>query len=270
MHKFFFVASLFPVALFSLEEKPWFGNFLEFEFRAEYNYNFFNKVQEGVPQLTSIFQTHEVAFDLELTAPEDWSWEMELEFADTSTVSWGYRSFALQARKLWLDDVCGDCLSLATGAIYRHVSSRMLKALSTPYHGTNNLELNASFGREWSCGCYWYFRIYGFFAVGQANRGFPWLRGDLFFWANYEDCHQFRLYGQSYWGLGHRRIVNLDRFRGFAKIGHQSIDLGASYRYMMGICGSLQFDYLHRVYARSYPEHVNFFIFTYKLPFCPF
>ncbi|NGX27039.1 MAG: hypothetical protein K940chlam6_00966 [Chlamydiae bacterium] len=269
MKRFLFLF-LVPNFCFGLEEKPWFGDCFEFHFYPLYEYNFFNKVSNAIPSQKGTFNTHVLAFGLDVTAPETWNFEAELEFADTTPVSFGYRSFALQARKLWLDDVCGDPISLTTGFVYRDASTRMRKALSTPYHARGNFELNTAIGKECSQGCYWTFRTFAVAAIGQGTEGSPWLRGDLYFWWNICDCHQFRLFAKSYWGLGNRKIVPLDDFKNWARIGHQSIDLGASYRYSLGIYGWLRFDYLFRVYGRSYPEYVNFFIFSLDLPFCVF
>ncbi|MDN3506206.1 MAG: hypothetical protein P0S96_03150 [Simkaniaceae bacterium] len=261
---------LFPCFCFALEEKPWFGDCLEFHLRPLYEYNFFDKVDNAVPSQKGTFNTHVLAFGLDTTVPDTWNYELELEFADTTPVSFGYRSFAMQVRKLWLDDVCGDCVSLTTGLSYRDASTRMRKALSTPYHARANFELNTAIGKEWSHGCYWNFRAYGVFAVGQGTEGSPWLRGDFFLWYNICDCHQFSLFAKSYWGLGDKTTVPIDNFKNWSRIGHQSIDIGGSYRYGLGVWGWLRFDYLYRPYARSYPEQVHFFIFSLDFPFSIF
>jgi hypothetical protein len=253
-----------------LEEDPWFGDCFEFHLRPRYEYNFFDKVDNAVPPQRGTFQTHVAALSLDTVVPETWSYELELEFAATTPISFGYRSFAAQVRKLWLDDVCGDPISWTTGLVYRDASTRMRRALSTPYHARANFELNTAFGKEWSRSCYWDFRTYGLFAVGQGTEGSPWLRGDLYLWYNHCDQHQLRLFGRSYWGLGNRTIVPIDDFKNWSHIRHQSIDLGLSYRYHFGVWGWFRFDYLFRPYAKSYPEYVHFFVFSLDIPFCVF
>ncbi len=259
-----------PQICFALEEAPWYGEVFEFNFLANYEYNFFKKVSHGHPQRHSTYNTNVFGAALDLTAPDTWNWEAEIEFANTTNVSTGYRSFALQVRKLWLDDVACDPISLSTGFVYRDASTHLRKALSTPYHARANFEFHTAIGKEWSRCYYWFFRTYAVAAIGQGTKGSPWLRADLCLWWNIEDCHQFYLYGRSYFGLGSRTEVPLDDFHGWSHIGHQSIDLGISYRRFFGIYGNLRFDYLYRVYARSYPERVNFFLFTYELPFSCF
>jgi len=255
-----------PSCCFALEEDPWFSQLCEFVFRADYNYQFYSKIDHGSRSLDGTRHVHVVGGELELTIPETWNWQVELEFADTKPESFGYRSFALQVRKLWWDDVCGDPVSVATGFVYRDASSRLLKAQSTPYHARANFELNTAIGKEWDYSCYWAFRVYALGAIGQANKGAPWLRGDLVLSANYLDCHQWRLYAKSYFGLGSKETVSIDHFNGWANIHHQSVDVGGSYRFLMGMYGSFRFDYFHRVYAHSYPEHLNSFIVTYEIP----
>lgn len=264
------LALCLPSLCFALYERPWFGDIGELYFRPQYAYSFFDEVDNSTSSLPSTLFQHLLCANLETTIPPTWNWQIELEFADTTPVSWGYRSAALQVTKLWLDDVCGDPVSLTTGLSYRDSSSRLRRALPTPYHARANFEFHTSIGKEWSRGCYWTFRTYGTFAVGQGTKGSPWLRGDYYLWFNRCNTCQFRLYAKSYWGLGSKTAVPVPGFDGWADIGHQSIDLGVSFRYQFQCYGALRFDYMYRVYARSYPAQVNCFVLTYDLPFCPF
>lgn len=262
--------AMLPSLCFALEERPWFGQMLEFYFRPQYSYSFFDEVDHASVPLTSTHHQHLLNFNLETSVPDTWDYQIELNFADATPISWYYRSFAIQVTKLWLDDVCGDPVSLTTGLSYRDSSSRLRRSLFTPFHARANFELHTSVGKEWSQRCDWIFRTYATFAIGQGTKGSPWLRGDLFLWYNLCDTHRFRLYAKSYFGLGSQTLVPTDNFQGWGEIRHQSIDLGVSYEYAFTCWGSLRFDYLHTVYAKSYLEHVNAFWFTYELPFCVF
>lgn len=258
---------LTPISCCALQEQPWLDQLLEFHFVPSYNYSIFSEVDRGVPPLDGNFSTHVLAGNLFVTAPETWQFQTELEVADTTSVSWGYRSFALEVRKQWFDDICGDFLSVTTGLTYRDASTRMRKALSTPYHARANFELNCSIGKEWSLGPYWVFRTFGFIGIGQGTEGYPWLIGNLYLWWNVCNQHQFRLYSQTYWGLGDRKTVPTIAFPGWSKINHQSIDLGIGYRYHAGMYGFLRLDYLLSIYAKSYPEWVNSFMISWDFPF---
>lgn len=266
----FFFFLFLPTFCLALQQKPWFGDLSEFYLKPFYEYQFFDEVDNAKSQLPGKFQTHLLGFSFDLTAPDTWNYEIELECADTTSVSWGYRSFALQVRKLWLDDVCGDLISLTTGLSIRDASNRMRRALSTPYHSRVNFELQTVFGKEWSRSCFWMFRTYGVIAVGQGTSGSPWLKGDLYLGYNHCDIHQFELYGKSYWGFGSLSSVSTSHFKGWQNTRHQSIDLGASYACTFDCYGKLRLDYQHRVYALSYPEHANIFTLSYELPFSIF
>jgi hypothetical protein len=261
---------LLPTLCFSLEEKPWFGEVLELHFIPQYNYNFFDKIDRAKPQLKSPFHTHVLNLGFDVTVPETWNWEMELEFADTTRIDWHYRSFAFQVRKLWLDDVAGDCMSLSSGFVYRDASNRMRKAFSTPYHARANFELHTAFGKEWCSSHHWIFRTFGFAAIGQGSAGAPWLRGDLFLMGRLCNCHELRAYAQSYFGLGSKETVRTRHFHGWANLAHKSVDLGVSYGYYFERYGNFRLDYLYRLFARSYPEGIHSFTFTYDFPFSVF
>lgn len=269
MKKSLLTALVFPTLAIAFVEEPWFPQCFEFNARAEYGFNTFRDVEGASPNLSSRFNTHEMALGLELTAPDTWDWQAEIEFADTTSVSFGYRSFALMARKLWLDDICGDCVSLTTGLSYRDASTRMRKALSTPYHGRANFEFHTAVGKEWSRGPYWITHTWVVAAIGQATSGMPWLRGDFFLGFNIQDAHRLYFLFNSYIGLGSKNHVDVDSFNGWGNIAHRSIDIGARYAYHFCCYGKLEFDYMRRVYAHCYPERVNFFILRYTLPFCP-
>ncbi|MDE3046793.1 MAG: hypothetical protein KGI83_00410 [Verrucomicrobiota bacterium] len=59
----------------------------------------------------------------------------------------------------------------------------------------------------------------------------------------------------------------IDHFHGYVKIRYKSIDVGVRYGYRLGVYGTLRFAYVRRVLAKSYPQQVNSFIFSYLLPF---
>lgn len=257
-------------SLYSLEEKPWFCDLLEFQGLISYEYSFYSKVDNAVHPLKHTSHDNLITLGLSTRMPEDWQWQAELELAQTPRFSFGCRSFALEARYSLFDDVMGDALSLVVGGTFRHVTPRAMKDISTPYHGPFAGEVNLALGKEWCCGPSWTHRLFALGAFGDATRGKPWLRGDLFYMGNFCDRHQWRIFGLTYFGTGHHDRVNINHFHGWGQIDHRSIDLGIGYRYLFDYYGSLFFDYKRRVYAHSYPEQVNFFIISYEIPFSCF
>lgn len=265
MRKFLFL--LFPLMASALEVQPWFGDCLEFHFLGSYAYSFFEKVQNGTPQLRSTFQSNVGYVGLDFSPTPEWSIDTDIQVADTTQEKFNFRSVALQARYLWLDDIVGDRVSLATGGNARFTNSASLHDVSCPYHANFDFELNFSIGKEFDVSDSWAWRVWGFGAVGHANRGSPWVRGIVALETNYDDQHKLGFYADGSNGYGRHTHVLIDDFNGYAKIRQKSIDLGVRYGYRIGVYGTLRFEYVRRVLAKSCPEQVNSFIFSYLLPF---
>jgi hypothetical protein len=258
---------LLPLSLGALEMKPWLGEVWEFEFTPSFTYSRYNNVQDGYPPFQHPSNDHVLALDLAVAPSAHWDMALEVEFADTPRQKMGYRSAAFQARVLWTDDIIGDPVSFTTGISLRGVSRHSLNDVSCPYHSNGNLELNAALGKEWGHSYEWSVRTFGFGGVGQANRGFPWARFFAMIEGNQRDTHRFGLFSAGYFGFGNKDRVPVDHFDGYASIHHQSVDVGASYGYHFEVWGTITLAYTRRVYAKSFPENVNFFTLAYSLPF---
>lgn len=262
-----FLAAILPLSCAALEVAPWFGEVWDFNLYSDYTYYRFSHVQDGHPAVKHPWNNQLLTFALEVPPKNYYDLEIEIEFAETPKQSWGFRSFAGQFRFLFLDDVAGDPVSLMAGVNIRGVSHHALRDVSCPYHSDVNFELNGAIGKEWSQMQYWRLRTFAFLGAGIANHGSLWLRALAACEGNHLDRHRYKVFVNSYWGFGPNRAVNIDHFHGYAKIHHQSIDLGAGYSYVFDLWGSLGFTYAFRVYAHSFPEYVNFFSLTYSLPF---
>jgi hypothetical protein len=257
-------------SLLSLETKPWLAEPYASHFQSVFSYSRFRKVEGASKQLCSALNNRDLLLDLSLSPAPSLDLELEGEFGKTNHVNWAFRSGALQARYQMLDDISGDPLSLVFGVNFRGASHHFLRDVSTPYAAEFNMELTCAAGKEWSSEGLWTMRTYGFSAIGQANRGYPWTRG-LFVWEyNLDDIHRFTLFSEGDFGFGNKQHVNVNRFSGWGKFQHQSIDLGLSYGYKCGVYGTLTASYAHRVFAHHFPEHVNFFMFIYSLAFSMF
>jgi hypothetical protein len=268
MKRFLFALSLFPIWVSALEVQPWFGDVFEFHFLGSYTYSRFNSVQNGMPQLTQPFNSNVFYGGLDFSPTPEWSIDTDIQCAITSQAPFNFRSGALQARYLWLDDIVGDPVSFSTGANIRATSSTSLRDVSCPSHGNVDFEVNFSLGKEFDASDYWRFRTWAFGAVGHANRGSPWVRAIVALETNIDDEHKLAFYAQGSNGYGRHTVVEIDDFYGYARIRQKSIDLGIRYGYRIGVWGTLRFEYDRRVLAKSCPAKVNSFTFSYLLPFC--
>lgn len=256
-----------PLSLFSLQMQPWIDQLWEFHFGPSYTFDFYPQVQGGVPTPQKTTVENIVAANLYVSPYENWQAELELEFASTTRLSMGYRSVAFQLRNQLLSDILGDVCSATWDANIRGVSDRDLTDVSCPYHANFNMEIGGSLGKEWSYNEDWNVRAFGFLGAGTANRGSPWIRFFASAEANADNRYRFELFSRGYFGFGNEQVVFIDHFNGYAAIHHQSVDIGAKYSYVLDMWGYLSFSYTRRVYAHLFPQSVNFFIFSYTLPF---
>jgi hypothetical protein len=259
--------AFFPLFGFALESQPWFGDCLEFHFLADYAYSYFSKVQNGTPQLTNTFQSNILSLGLDFSPTPEWSVDADMQVAATTKENFNFRSIALQARYLWLDDIIGDRVSLATGANIRFTNTASLRDVSCPFHTNCDFEMNFSLGKEFDVSDAFAWRMWAYGAMGQGIWGSIWVRAIAALETNYSDRHKFGFLFSGINGYGRHTTVFIDDFHGYGKIRQKSIDLSVRYGYRMGIWGTLRFEYARRVLAKSCPQDVNTFIFSYLLPF---
>ncbi|MBS0620945.1 MAG: hypothetical protein JSS61_05760 [Verrucomicrobia bacterium] len=222
-------------------------------------------------QPSTPFNDYDLAFNLGFTAASNWDLGGELEFVQTPRQNFGVRSGAIQARYRFLNDISGDDpISLVVGLSLRGVTKHSLQDVSSPYASDFNGEITCSLGREWANKGHWTTRTYGLVAVGMANRSYPWTRGLYAFEKKWRDTHRLSLFTLGSIGFGPRHHVDVNHFDGWGKFHYQSIDLGATYGYQFSVWGTLSLSYAHRVFARNFPQAVNWIALEYHLPFSPF
>jgi hypothetical protein len=261
---------LLPISLFGLDREPWFCNMWEFTFRPTYTYSTYPDVQNGVPDKQETSHDHVISFDFAVPPSPEWQIDAEVEFADTPRQSMGLRSLAFQVKYLWLNDLVGDPISLTTGAVSRGVTRHSVQDVSSPYHSYLNFEINTTLGREWNRETYWWLRTYGGVSLGIANHGYPWANAFAIIEGQMQQAHRLGLFCEGALGFGHRKEVFINHFNGYGSIQHRNIDVGLKYTYAFEIWGQLSVAYTRRLYARSFPENVNFFTLSYMLPFSLF
>lgn len=260
---------LFPAVVgLALEVQPWFGDVYEFHFLGSYAYSRFRSFENASPPFHSLFQSHLAYLGLDFSPSPVWSVDGDIQFADTTAQSFNFRSIAFQGRYLWADDIVGDPVSFATGASFRITAPHSLRDISCPSHAQADFEFNFSLGKEFdaaseSCR----FRAWCFGAVGHANRGAPWVRAIAALEANWDDLHKWALFAEGINGYGRHIHVDVDHFFGYARVRQKAIDLGLRYGYRMGVWGTIRFEYVRRLLAKSCPQRVNTFAISYLLPF---
>lgn len=256
-----------PLVAIAIETQPWFGDVYEFHFLGAYSYSEFHKVANAKPPYNQPFHENLIYSGLDFAFTPQWAVDADLQVAETTKQSFNFRTAAIQLRYLWLDDVIGDAVSLATGASGRFTPSYALRDVSCPSHAPLDFEVNFSVGKEWEATHDWLFRFWGYGAIGHAIRGSPWVRAIVSIETNIDDQHKFALYGVGENGYGRHVHIDVNHFDGYAKIRNKSIDLGIRYGYRMGVWGTVRFEYIRRLLAKSCPSQVNTWMVSFLIPF---
>ncbi len=264
-----FAAALIVVAPFlaALDREPWLGEPFVGKAEATYTYAYFTQLHGATPPLRHAQIDQNLALNLPFVPWQYWEVELEAEVASTSHLNWGYRSLALQLRHQFLDDVIGDWISCSVGAFYRNVSSRMLEAVTTIYHGQQNFELNLSLGKEWAKGRFWIYRLFLFEGVGCATVGAPWSWTRLSGQRNFRDLVQVSLYLDGYFGFGSQEKVKRLHFHGYGPIAHRSLSAGLQLNWTPVLCSTFEIAYYRIFWARSFPGQLNAFQLRYLYRF---
>jgi hypothetical protein len=263
----FFIFYFLPLVSFTLEVSPWFGEVYEFYFLSKYAYSRYNKVNGAKPPLKSTSNDNLFYFDLSCSPSNRWNLDTDFELVKTPRQSFGFRSVAFQARYLLLDDVVGDALTIATGLNTRIISKDSLKDVSCPYHGEADFEGNLGMGKEFAQSESWHMRLWLYGALGQANRGSPWLKGTAAIEGNLQDTRRWAIFTDVSHGYGKKESININNFNGYGDIRYKYIDIGIRLGYRFEALGSLSFEYKRRVLSKLCPSEVNTFSVSYLLPF---
>ncbi len=241
----------------ALELRPWFGTVLEIEGRAESYLEVYHSLNgehgDRDRPACDVF----VDFSASLAPTENWSVEVEALTGDTRHRSFGMDSVLLTGRYLWLNDIIGDPLSLATGLTVTKVFKPARYDVAIFHHGGVACEATVAAGKEFSCEQFWTSRYWAVGGVGMGDIGSAWVRGDAAWEHNWWDLHLAGIFLNTLWGFG-RHALDLEKpFRGYGPIEHQSIDLGLRYRLALECGLALKVEYAYRVFARNCPQHVN-------------
>jgi len=261
------IGLMLPYTMNATETAPWYPRAFEIRPCAEYQYQYFRKVNSGHHDFS--YLSHDSFLNLNIGVPYyNWYGECELLFAGTRHRSFGYDSFRLTARYQILDDVSGDDnFSVIPGLTLITAPKIAVHDIGSFHHGKLEGEAFISAGKEFSCKEYWTSRFWGILGVGTADVGSPWIRFNINWERNYWDVYSWGVFVNTLWGLGGDRLSSPHHFRGYGPIQHQTIDLGAIFHYAFEFGGEATIKYAYRVYAKNFPENANLITIRFCYPF---
>lgn len=255
-----------PVFMHGTDLMPWLSRDYEIQLRPTFQYASYRKIESphrdihhsGNPRFYTVSGG---------ISRYDLSGEVEATLANSHPrQNPACDNFRVTARYRLLNDVGGnDPISLVTGLTLTQAFKHSVRDPSSFHHGKGEAELHLSIGREKPCEQFWLSRWWGVLGFGCADQGSPWVRLDFDWERNWWDVHQVRLYAHTLWGLGHHDFNSIKTFHGYGPIGHQSVDLGIRYSYLL-CSGMLSIEYAYRVYSQNFPSHVNLFTISFLYP----
>lgn len=251
----------------ALEKGPWLREPWYFCAGTDLGYSYFTNVNQGYnPER---YHSNNVLFDLFAILPffPLWEGEVEIEFWQTSKRSFGWESLAGQLRYAFWDELSGDPCSFTIGGVIRGLPASRLRDVATPYHNLWNFELTGAVGKEASRGGEWIVHTYLFGAIGQANKGSPWVRALFDLRGKVFSCFELGGFIAGYFGLGRETLVDVNNFQSYARIAHRNLDVGGEVALDFATYGRVSFEYAARVYARSFPANYESFIGRYEFSF---
>lgn len=268
--KYIVALSLASSGLYSLDQSPWVGDVYGFNIQADVSYSHYRYIDHAKKQPSYTYRTYVTKETLSFTATDALQLDWEIELARTPYQLYGFRSSALGARYVLLDDIAGDFLSLVAGANVRGVGGRSVRDVNSPYSSYLNTEAMISIGKEFTKKRDWESRGYVTGFLGLANHGSAWNRLEAVYENKISDAHILQACMSGYFGYGPKKKVDINHFHGWGEIAHQSLDLGLQYRYCFARWGELGLAYAYRVFARSYPQNQQTIEISYSLPFSLF
>lgn len=248
-------------------QTPWLYSPYQLVSTASYKFQYFSTVDDGFNPVHYDSVNNFVYLELLGTLSPTWDAQIALDLDATRRVPFGVLDVAAQYRQTLWNEFLGDMLSCDVYGMVRYVPHDRLEDVATPFHAAWNIEVGTSAGREFSQLYHWNWRTYALFAIGMANRGYPWIRADYHVEGKFLEQDALSFHAEGYFGTGNQTFINVSDFNGYASVRHRSIDLGLQFTHYFVAWGHFDIRYMIRVYAKSYPAGMSSVQFRYRLPF---
>lgn len=252
--------------MYALRYEPWLGDPYQFYLTPFYSYQHYPTVHDGFNPTNYSSTQNRAGVNAHFVYGDRYDIGGGIAFNQTRRYSFNFESVDVGGRILLFDESSGDICTLTLRGDLLFTTHQRLHDPTTPYHGIANLEVGFSVGKEFMrCGD-WQERIWGYFSLGQANKGYPWFRGIIA--SEYRFCSHYvwNLFADGYFGFGENQMVNVNRFNSYADIRHQSIDIGTGLSYIFQLWGKLSAYYSYRIFAERYPAKASTVYVEYQIP----
>lgn len=257
------------VELLSLQNKPWLGNWLEFEASIYQTHVQSRTVDTASGAKHKFLHNDQTSASLEFMPYVDLSTELELNVAKTQKEPYGFESLKGACRYRLLNDLTGDDVSLTAGLVASLSTPARVKDLSSLAHGVFEVEARVALGREFALQEDGYYKAWGLVKSGIASSGAPWIGAEMHLERVFLQNHHIDLFLRAEKGLSSQRLHHLADFHSWSRIGYQYEELGLSYRLKEVALGSFYVEATTRLHARFCPKNSWSARVGFVLPFSP-
>lgn len=260
--------TFFSSLLSALPVTPWFSPIWEIETETYYLFSHSHQVESPKGSFAHLFNDHEFAFSLGATITPNWNLESEIGVVKMINENLLFEMLELRARRLWLDDVYGDLVTLTTHLSLSFTQKKILEELPFPYHGIVNGEFQVGLGKECLSkhSFFWRWRIYSLLAIGIAEQGCPWFHAVGGFDKAFS-CSILSFVCEYLQGFGNQDLISYEPFPGYALVAHKSLYFYTKYSYALGVLGHINIVGFFNVFSRNFPEKVIGAGITLEIPF---
>jgi hypothetical protein len=235
--------------LTATEYLPWVGPTLEFEWRDHLRYQHYRFKKRT---------SDDLFLNISLSnAYQDLGVELEITAANTNRQPGHLDQLKITGRKVLLDDILEDPVSLTAGCSLIQAFRSSLCDRSSFHHGYNEAELFVSTGKELTFSENWESRLWGIAGLGVAiDRGSPWIHLEGAYEQRWHEKHECRIGLYSLYGLGHQKL-RLHHFHGYGPVKHRSVDIQLRYTYLIDFFGNASIEFSQRLYAHHFPAYAR-------------
>ncbi|MCE5294472.1 MAG: hypothetical protein LLF94_07660 [Chlamydiales bacterium] len=255
--------------LYSLQNEPWLGNWLEFEATLDQSRTQSSSVDTAHGAKHHKLHSNKTIGALEFMPMVNMSLELEFDLAETQKKSYGFDAFKAQSRYKLLNDLTGDPITLTAGLVMAMSTPTRVADLSSSQSGVFQTEARISFGRQFAIddGSYW--KAWGLVNSGLASSGSPWLGCEVHLQRVLHEKHHMGLFCRAAKGLSHTRLHHVSDFHSWSRIGYRYTEAGVSYSLKKIGYGSLYFEASKRLSARYCPKATWNVCLGVLIPFSP-
>jgi len=257
----------FPLAATDLQ--PWFPPPWQFIPSVEYLYQYENTIQSPLGNFDLNNPINNLALGMNVTVWPDWNGEIEVLFSSNpaTELDFSYQATRLTGRYQWLEEGCGDWITLTSGLTLFAVRSSFLTATSCWFHGNFNAEFNAAVGKEFVRYDDWIMRLWSYAGLGFANKGNPWWHSYSAWDVKIGQCSTISALLELVYGMGNNDIVPNEPFPGYAGIRHQFVNVGLGFKRSGITWGIWELTGWYNIHAYNFPLNYYGLGIAWRMPF---